>query len=95
MRTLTDFWFPEVQTVLRSWNIHKCVHNGTVAALTKLIDTQQYWYVYVAASVDEVGWDSLGYLLYGRLAAHGPRLVQDIFCQEFEEILWKDIMFAR
>jgi tetratricopeptide (TPR) repeat protein len=81
MRTLTDYCFLEVQTALKSWSMHTCVHDWTAAALNKVIDAQHYWYAFdcVAASINEDDRDSFGQLFYARLAAHATRLVQDRF----------------
>ena len=84
MRTLTDYCFVEVPTVLGLWSMHSCVHDWTLAVLNEAVDVQQYWYAFncVAASVDEDEWDLFGHVIYARLAAHATRLVHDRFQQK-------------
>ena len=81
MRTLIDYCFVEVQAALRSWSMHSCVHDWTLATLNQVIDVQQYWYAFdcVAASIDEDDWDLFGHILYTRLAAHATRPVHHRF----------------
>ena len=66
---------------MQSWSMHTCVHDWTLAVLNKDIDVQQYWYAFdcVGASINEDEWDSLGHIIYARLAAHATRLVHDRF----------------
>ena len=81
MRTLTDYCFIEVQKSTKSWSMHNCVHDWTLAALNKGIDAQQYWYAFdcIASSINKDDLDSLEHLSYAHLAAHATRLVQDRF----------------
>ena len=81
MRTLTDYCFLDLQTDLKTWSMHACVHDWAVAELNKVINTEQYWYTFdcVAASIGKDGWDSLDQLSYSRRVAHAERLVHDRF----------------
>jgi tetratricopeptide (TPR) repeat protein len=84
MRTLTNYCFLEVQTALKSWSMHTCVHDWTVAALNKAIDAQRYWYAFdcIAASISKDDQNSYGHLFYARLSTHATQLVQDRFCRD-------------
>ncbi|KAI2822751.1 hypothetical protein CBS133816_9241 [Aspergillus niger] len=79
MRVLTDYSFLEVKASLKSWSMHRCVHDWTLAVLNKDIDLQQYWYAFdcIAESISKDGWefDDFRHLSYSRLAAHATRLV--------------------
>jgi tetratricopeptide (TPR) repeat protein len=81
MRTLTDYCFIEVQKSTKSWSMHNCVHDWTLAALNKDIDAEQYWYAFdcIVSSINKDDGDSLRHLSYAHLAAHATRLVQDRF----------------
>lgn len=73
MRTLTGYCFLDLQTDLKTWSMHGCVHDWIVAELNKVINAQQYWYAFdcVAASVGEDDQDSLShFLIVGWLLMH-------------------------
>ncbi|GKZ63652.1 hypothetical protein AnigIFM49718_002793 [Aspergillus niger] len=79
MRVLTDYSFLEVQTSLKAWSMHRCVHDWTLAVLNRDVDLQQYWYAFncIAESISKDGWefDDFRHLPYSRLATHATRLV--------------------
>jgi hypothetical protein len=84
MTTLTKYCFVEVQTALKSWSMHACVHDWTRASFKTNVDAQKYWYAFdsIAKSINADDWYSFGHLSYGRVAAHATRLVQDGFRQD-------------
>ncbi|KAJ9493515.1 hypothetical protein H2202_011017 [Exophiala xenobiotica] len=76
MRRLTNYCFVEVQMSRQSWGIHSCIHDWTFAALNKVVDEQQYWFVFdcVGALAKQEDYDSLGHLRLGSLAQHALQL---------------------
>lgn len=84
MGTLIDYCFLEVRPAQRSWSMHTCVHDWTAAALSQVINVQQYWYAFdcVAASINGDDWDSSEYLFHARLTTRATRLIQDRCCQD-------------
>lgn len=78
MRRLADYCFIEVQVATKSWSMHNCIHDWTLAILNKDLDGRQLWYAFdcVAASITRDDWDSFERLSYNRLAAHATRLVR-------------------
>jgi hypothetical protein len=83
MRTLTEYYFLEVQPLLQSWSMHNCVHDWTLATLNKSINVESYWYAFdcVNRSMSQVGEDFLGNISYSRVAIHASRLVHPRFLQ--------------
>ncbi|KAK5238550.1 hypothetical protein LTR47_000293 [Exophiala xenobiotica] len=78
MGRLTEYCFIEVQVATKSWSMHNCIHDWTLAMLNKDLDGRQFWYAFncVAASIKGEDWESFGRLIYNRLATHATRLVQ-------------------
>jgi len=84
MGTLTKHCFLEVQTATKSWTMHTCVHDWTLASLNKVIDGREYWYAFdcIAASINDDDWHSLRLRNYARVAAHATRLVHNRFLRD-------------
>ncbi|KAL4898297.1 TPR-like protein [Aspergillus ambiguus] len=81
MSILTEYCFLELQSAAKSWSMHPCVHDWTLAALNRHIDPQQYWYAFdcVAASINRADWNSFELPSYSRLGAHATRLIHQSF----------------
>jgi tetratricopeptide (TPR) repeat protein len=81
MRILVEYCFVEVQWTTKSYSMHACVHDWTLAGLNKIVDSHSYWYAFdcVANSVDPGEWEFLGHLRHARLAPHAARLAHDCF----------------
>ncbi|ERF75445.1 hypothetical protein EPUS_00238 [Endocarpon pusillum Z07020] len=82
MRVLVEYCFVETQWTTKSYSMHACVHDWTLASLNKMVDSESYWYAFdcVAHSIDGE-WELLGHLRHARLAAHAARLGHDHFVQ--------------
>ncbi|KAJ5520025.1 hypothetical protein N7463_000478 [Penicillium fimorum] len=83
MNTLTDYYFLEVNPESKSWSMHNCVHDWTLAALNGAVDVRYYWYAFncVDASISGFDMESLGRITFSRLAGHAARLVQQRFVE--------------
>ncbi|KAF7511465.1 hypothetical protein GJ744_004654 [Endocarpon pusillum] len=81
MRTLVEYCFVEVQWTTKSYSMHACVHDWTLAGLNKRVDLDSYWYAFdcVASSIDRDEWQFLGHLRHSRLARYAARLAHDRF----------------
>ncbi|CAG7986834.1 unnamed protein product [Penicillium olsonii] len=81
MKTLTDFYFLEANPGSRSWSMHNCVHDWTLAALDRTIDVTYYWYALncVDATISGFDIDFYGRITFSRSAGHATRLVQQQF----------------
>jgi tetratricopeptide (TPR) repeat protein len=81
MRILVEYCFVEVQWTTKSYSMHACVHDWTLAGLNKIVDSHSYWYAFdcVANSVDPGEWEFLGHLQHAWLAPHAARLAHDCF----------------
>lgn len=82
MKKLVEYCFMEVQWTIKSYSIHACVYNWTLAGLNRLVDSHNYyWYAFdcVAHSIDPDEWEFLGHVRHARLAPHGARLTYDYF----------------
>ncbi|KAJ5640322.1 uncharacterized protein N7484_008184 [Penicillium longicatenatum] len=83
MGTLTEYFFLEVHSTSESWSMHNCVHDWTLAALNRDIDTVYYWYAFDCVDRSMSGTDpsSWGHITFSRLAGHATRLVQHRFLE--------------
>jgi tetratricopeptide (TPR) repeat protein len=83
MRVLTEYNFLDIHCTSKSWSMHNCVHDWTLAALNKKIDPNDYWYAFdcVSACIHDDKGDGFANLSYTALAAHATRLVQQRLCQ--------------
>ena len=61
--------------------MYTCVHDWTLAALNKSVDTQLYWYAFdsVAVSVNNQDWESFKRLIFAPVSAYARRLVHHRF----------------
>ena len=86
MRTLTDYCFLEVQVATRSWSMHMCVHDWTLATLNQVTDKVNFGYAFdcVGALVEREEWDSLANVRLLDLAAHALRL--EYICKDHYEL---------
>lgn len=55
MGVLAGYFFLDSHQTSRSWSMHNCVHDWTLAALNKDIDVKHYWYVFdcISASIKD------------------------------------------
>jgi tetratricopeptide (TPR) repeat protein len=85
MGVLAGYYFLDVHLAPDSWSMHNCVHDWTLAALNKDIDSEHYWYAFdcISASLKDDSADDFAKLSYSSLAAHATRLVQQRFCQNY------------
>ncbi|KAJ5908501.1 hypothetical protein N7495_001183 [Penicillium taxi] len=83
MRVLTDWYFLEVDSSSGLWSMHNCVHDWTLAALNKVINTQYYWFAIdcVNATTREFDTDFLGNVVFSRLTSHATRLANQQFLE--------------
>jgi Tetratricopeptide repeat len=81
MRTLVEYCLVEVQWTTKSYSMHACVHDWTLAGLNRMVDSDSYWYAFdcVANSIDPGEWEFLGHVRHARLAPHAARLAHDYF----------------
>lgn len=81
IKVLIKYCFVEVQWTTKSYSMHACVHDWTLARLNKIVDSNSYWFAFdcVAHSVDRWEWESLGHFQCARLAPHAARLAHDRF----------------
>lgn len=85
MSTLTRYCFVEAQNTTRSFSMHNCVHDWTLASLNKKSDKRLYWYAFdcVAATIDGADMGStLASLKYAYLTPHAARLTHRRFVQD-------------
>ncbi|KAK5080194.1 hypothetical protein LTR05_008761 [Lithohypha guttulata] len=81
MGTLVDYCLVEAQPRTRSYGMHNCVHDWTLAQLNQPRSEPLFWYVVqcVTGSVDEDEWESLAQLRYARLTRHALRCASPRF----------------
>jgi tetratricopeptide (TPR) repeat protein len=81
MRILVENCFVEVQWTTKSYSMHTCVHDWTLAGLNKIVDSHSYWYAFdcVVNSIDPAEWDFLAHLRHTRLVPHAVRLAHACF----------------
>ncbi|KAK5087751.1 hypothetical protein LTR05_001966 [Lithohypha guttulata] len=81
MGTLVDYCLVEARPQTRSYGMHNCVHDWTLAQLNQPQSEPLFWYVVqcVTGSVNEDDWDSLAQLRYARLARHALRCASPRF----------------
>jgi tetratricopeptide (TPR) repeat protein len=86
MRTLTDYCFLEVQVATRSWSMHMCVHDWTLATLNQVTDKINFLYAFdcVGALAEREEWDSLANVRLLDLATHALRL--EHICKDHGEL---------
>jgi hypothetical protein len=83
MGALAEYHFLDVHQTSRSWSMHNCVHDWTLAALNKDIDANHYWYAFdcISASINDDNENDFAKLSYSPLATHAMRLAQQNLCQ--------------
>jgi tetratricopeptide (TPR) repeat protein len=91
MEVLSEYSFLEFHPNLRTWSMHTCVHDWTLATLNKNINTQCYWYALecAARSIRKIFRDDRGpyiadsfeSLAFACLVPHAVRLCQQRFIQ--------------
>lgn len=88
MGTLVDYCLIEIQPFTRSYSMHNCVHDWTLAQLNQVQSKQMFWYTVecITASVDNNDWEALGQLRYARLTRHALRCAQGQFQQFISDI---------
>jgi tetratricopeptide (TPR) repeat protein len=81
MRILVENCFVEVQWTTKSYSMHTCVHDWTLAGLNKIVDSRSYFYAFdcVVNSIDPSERDFLGHLRHTRLVPHAVRLAHASF----------------
>ncbi|KAK5095508.1 hypothetical protein LTS08_008151 [Lithohypha guttulata] len=81
MGTLVDYCLVEARPQTRSYGMHNCVHDWTLAQLNQPRSEPLFWYVVqcVTGSVNEDDWESLAQLRYARLARHALRCASPQF----------------
>jgi hypothetical protein len=88
MTLLARYCLVESHLQTGSYGLHVCVHDWTLNALNRDIDTSQYWLAFdcIAGHVRLEDWDNLSGLRYRRLTPHAVRLVHERFqragCQQ-------------
>lgn len=84
MRTLAQYSFIEIHNSTKSYSMHNCIHDWTLAGLNKTLDKQMYEHAFdcVARSINHDDWIVLGRLKYARLAPHAARLAHPCFVRE-------------
>ena len=81
MQALTRYCLVESHHQTRSYSLHVCVHDWTLASLNAQIDTTQYWLAFncLASHIGPDDWDNLSALRYRRFVPHAVRLVHERF----------------
>ncbi|KAJ5899569.1 hypothetical protein N7495_004313 [Penicillium taxi] len=81
MAVLTDWYFLEVDSSSVSWSMHNCVHDWTLAALNKDINTNYYWFAIDCVEATTRGFDrdSFGNIVLSRSTGHATRLANRRF----------------
>ncbi|KAJ5771463.1 uncharacterized protein N7511_003514 [Penicillium nucicola] len=79
MGVLAEYYSLDTQQTSGSWSMHNCVHDWTLAVLSKDIDAKHYWNVFdcIFASAKDGHEDDFANLPYSPLAAHATRLAQE------------------
>ncbi|KAF7510668.1 hypothetical protein GJ744_006034 [Endocarpon pusillum] len=81
MSTLVEYCIVEAQWMTKSYGMHACVHDWTLAGLNKRVDPDSYWYEFdcVASSIDRDKGEYHGHLRHSWLTPHAARLAHDRF----------------
>ncbi|KAJ5778860.1 hypothetical protein N7457_006580 [Penicillium paradoxum] len=78
---LTEYYFLEGHLTSKSWSMHNCVHDWTLAVLNKGIDMESYWFALdcVHATIDAFDRYDFERIIFARSAGHATRLVEQRF----------------
>ncbi|KAJ5161906.1 TPR repeat protein [Penicillium capsulatum] len=78
---LADYNFLDVHPMGKSWSMHNCVHDWTLAALNQRIDEGYYWYSFdcLDATLDRSDEQNWACLIFSSSARHALRLLNRRF----------------